>query len=34
MAAPAGLAPHITWLDLDAPEAVLDWIRRRAGIAV
>jgi len=33
MARPGGLAPHVDWLDLDAPEAVLDWIRRRAGLA-
>jgi len=24
--APAGLAPHVRWLDLDDPEGVLDWV--------
>ncbi len=27
MDAPAGLAPHIAWLDLNDPEAVLGWLK-------
>lgn len=27
-ARPDGLAPHVAWLDLDDPEAVLRWIRQ------
>ncbi|WP_229217511.1 molybdopterin-guanine dinucleotide biosynthesis protein B [Massilia forsythiae] len=26
LAAPAGLAPHLAWLDLDDPESVLAWL--------
>lgn len=31
--APAGLAPHVTWLDLDQPEAVLRWLKGQVGLA-
>jgi molybdopterin-guanine dinucleotide biosynthesis protein B len=27
MARPSGLAPHVAWLDLSDPGAVLTWIR-------
>jgi len=30
--APPGLAPHVTWLDLDQPEAVLRWLKGHAGL--
>jgi molybdopterin-guanine dinucleotide biosynthesis protein B len=32
VAAPPGLAPHVTWLDLDQPEAVLRWLKAHAGL--
>jgi len=32
-AAPANLAPHLTWLDLDQPEVVLRWLKARVGLA-
>jgi molybdopterin-guanine dinucleotide biosynthesis protein B len=33
MAAPAGLAAHVTWLDLNEPEVVLRWLKGHVGIA-
>jgi len=30
--APAGLAPHVAWLDLDQPEAVLRWLKGQVGL--
>lgn len=32
MARPEGLAPHVAWLDLLAPEAVLRWVRQFNGL--
>ena len=31
--APAGLAPHVSWLDLSDPDAVLRWLKDRLGLA-
>ena len=33
MAVPAGLAPHLTWIDLNEPEAVLGWLKGYVGLA-
>jgi molybdopterin-guanine dinucleotide biosynthesis protein B len=32
MARPEGLAPHVAWLDLLDPEAVLRWVRQFNGL--
>ena len=32
MARPEGLAPHVAWLDLSDPDAVLRWVRQFAGL--
>jgi len=32
VAAPAGLAPHIAWLDLGQPELVLHWLKGQVGL--
>lgn len=32
MARPEGLAPHVAWLDLHDPEAVLRWVRQFNGL--
>ena len=32
VAAPGGLAPHLVWLDLNEPEAVLRWLKGYVGI--
>lgn len=30
--APEGLAPHVTWLDLDDPDGVLAWLKKHIGL--
>jgi molybdopterin-guanine dinucleotide biosynthesis protein B len=32
MARPDGLAPHVTWLDLNDPGAVLHWLKGQVGL--
>jgi molybdopterin-guanine dinucleotide biosynthesis protein B len=32
MARPDGLAPHVAWLDLSDPDAVLRWVRQFTGL--